>query len=69
MTASPRRNRKGLEGVSRLDEFGIVDDKEVRFKTYASAASKLSPKERAAWWRDVFQRDREMLEYINEHRP
>ncbi|UCE92413.1 MAG: hypothetical protein JSV90_04580 [Methanobacteriota archaeon] len=63
--ASPNRSRVGIEGMSRLDDFGAVKDTCARYRDYASAASKLHPHERAAWWRDVFRRDPEMLDYVN----
>ena len=63
--ASCRRSGVRAKGVSRLDDFGIVKDTRSRYKHYASAASKLHPRERAAWWRDVFRRDPEILEYVN----
>ena len=62
------RNRGKFKDVSRLEDFGVVDDTRTRYKGYAAAASKLNPKERAAWWRDVFQRDPEMLEFVNGDR-
>ena len=65
MAASSGRSSGGMKGMSRLDDFGVVDDTETRYRGYAAAASKLNPKERAAWWRGVFQRDPEMLEYIH----
>jgi len=64
MAISARRNGARPKGVSRLDDFGVVDDVRARFKDYAAAASKLNPRERAAWWREVFQRDPEMLEFF-----
>jgi hypothetical protein len=63
--ASSGRQGKSVKGMSRLDDFGVVDDTRTRYKGYAVAASKLNPKERAAWWRGVFQRDPEMLEFIH----
>ena len=69
MTASYMRHNRGkFKDVSRLEDFGVVDDTRTRYKGYAAAASKLNPKERAAWWRDVFQRDPEMLEFVNGDR-
>lgn len=65
MAAQRKKTNRGLENVSRLEDFGIVDDTRTRYRAYASAASKLNPKERAAWWRDVFQRDPDMLIYLN----
>ena len=65
MAISRKKTRRRLEGISRLDEFGAVDDTRARYRNYAQAASKLNPKERAAWWRDVFRRDPDMLEFIN----
>lgn len=64
MTVSNRRAGARPKGVSRLDDFGVVDDTRARYKGYAAAASKLNPRERAAWWHGVFQRDPEMREYI-----
>lgn len=63
--ASSRRSSARAKGMSRLDDFGVVKDNHTRYRDYASAASKLHPRKRAAWWRDVFRRDPEMLEYIN----
>jgi hypothetical protein len=57
-----------LKDVSRLDDFGVIDDTRTRYRGYAAAASKLNPKERAAWWRDVLQRDPEMLKFVNGDR-
>ena len=51
--------------MASLDDFGVVDDTRTRYRTYASAASKLDPRERAAWWRDVLRRDPDMLKFIN----
>jgi hypothetical protein len=65
MVASSGRKGSELKRVARLDDFGVVDDTRSRYKGYAAAASKLNPRERAAWWRGVFQRDPEMLEYIH----
>ena len=62
------RNRGKFKDVSRLEDFGVMDDTRTRYRGYAAAASKLNPKERAAWWRDVFQRDPEMLEFVNGDR-
>lgn len=62
------RNRGKFKDVSRLEDFGVMDDTRTRYKGYAAAASKLNPKERAAWWRDVLQRDPEMLEFVNGDR-
>lgn len=53
---------KHRDGMTRLDDFGVVDTAEKRFKQYVSAASKLNPKLRAAWWKETLQRDPEMLE-------
>ncbi|MDH3365076.1 MAG: hypothetical protein OEM29_03610 [Thermoplasmata archaeon] len=64
MAGQHRKAKRGFEGVSRLDDFGVVDDTKTRYRTYASAASKLNPKERAAWWRDVIQRDPEILAFF-----
>ena len=64
MAVSRKKTRRRLEGMSRLDEFGGVDDTRARYKNYAQAASKLNPKERAAWWREVFQRDPDMLAFF-----
>jgi len=50
--------------MTRLDDFGVVDDARERFKSYVTAAGKLSPKDRAAWWRDVFERDPESLKFF-----
>ncbi len=61
-----RRGRDGSRAAeaSSLDDFGIVvDDEKARYRSYVTASSKLNPKERAAWWRDIFRRDPEMLEY------
>jgi hypothetical protein len=65
MTTSARRSGARIKGVSRLDDFGVVDDTCVRYRGYTVAASKLDPRLRAAWWRDVFRRDPDMLEFIN----
>ena len=61
---------KHRDGMTRLDDFGVVDSAEGRFKKYVAAASKLNPKLRAAWWKDTLQRDPEMLEFFraNEYR-
>ena len=69
MAISRKKTRRRLEGISRLDEFGAMDDTKARYRNYVHAASKLNPKERAAWWREVFQRDPEMLRYINGDQP
>ena len=63
--ASYRKSIVSADGMSRLDDFGVIKDTRARYRDYASAASKLHPRERAAWWRDVFRRDPEMLEYLN----
>jgi len=63
MANSAKRNGDRPKGVLRLDDFGVVDDVRERFKGYATAASKLNPRERAVWWRGVFQRDPEMLAF------
>ncbi|TRO49204.1 hypothetical protein E2P63_09085 [Candidatus Bathyarchaeota archaeon] len=55
---------KHRDGMTRLDDFGVVDDARERFKSYVTAAGKLSPKDRAAWWRDVFERDPESLKFF-----
>ena len=68
MAESYMRHRGKFKDVSRLDDFGVVDDTRTRYRGYAAAASKLNPKERAAWWREVFQRDPEMLEFVNGDR-
>ena len=68
MVESYKRHRGKFKDVSRLDDFGVVDDTRTRYRGYAAAASKLNPKERAAWWREVFQRDPEMLEFVNGDR-
>jgi len=61
---------KDMDGMTRLDDFGVVDTAERRFKQYVSAASKLNPKIRAAWWKETLQRDPAMLEFFkaNEYR-
>ena len=61
---------KDRDGMTRLDDFGVVDTAERRFKQYVSAASKLNPKLRAAWWKNTLQRDPQMLEFFrgNEYR-
>jgi hypothetical protein len=66
MTISARRTGRRSDGMSRLEDFGVMDDTRTRYKGYATAASKLNPKERAAWWREVFQRDPDMLEFFRE---
>ena len=38
---------KQRDGMTRLDDFGVVDSAEGRFKQYVAAASKLNPKVRA----------------------
>ncbi len=63
MATYARKNGGKPRGVSCLDDFGVIDDVRARFKDYAAAASKLNPRERAAWWREVFQRDPKMLEF------
>ena len=63
--ASYRRSSVSVGGMSHLDDFGVIKDTRTRYRDYASAASKLHPRERAAWWRDVLRRDPEMLEYLN----
>ena len=63
--ASSRRSRADGIGMSRLDDFGVVNDTGTRYRDYASAAAKLHPHKRAEWWRDVFRRDPEILEYVN----
>jgi len=63
MATSAKRNGGRPKGVLRLDDFGVVDDVRERYKGYATSASKLNPRERATWWREVFQRDPEMLEF------
>jgi len=50
--------------MTRLDDFGVVDDARERFKGYVSAAAKLNPRDRAGWWRDVFERDPESLKFF-----
>ena len=65
MAISRKKTQRRLEGISRLDDFGAMDGARTRYRSYARAASKLNPKERAAWWRDVFRRDPDMLEFIN----
>ncbi|UCE45172.1 MAG: hypothetical protein JSU93_07315 [Methanobacteriota archaeon] len=65
MAIPRKKTKRKLEGISRLDEFGAVDGTKARYRNYARAASKLNPKERAAWWRDVFRRDPDMLEFVN----
>lgn len=52
------------DGMTRLDDFGVVDTAEKRFKQYVAAASRLNPKLRAAWWRETLQRDPEMLRFF-----
>jgi hypothetical protein len=52
------------DGMTSLEDFGVVDGKEVRFKQYVAAASKLDPRVRAAWWRDRLQKDPELLEFF-----
>lgn len=47
-----------------MDDFGVVDTAEKRFKQYVAAASRLNPKLRAAWWRETLQRDPEMLRFF-----
>lgn len=64
LMASYRRSH--VSGMSRLDDFGVIKDTRTRYRDYASAASKLHPRERAAWWRDVFRRDPEMLSFFRE---
>lgn len=49
------------DGMTRLDDFGVVDTAEKRFKQCVAAASRLNPKLRAAWWRETLERDPEML--------
>lgn len=44
-----------------MDDFGVVDTAEKRFKQCVAAASRLNPKLRAAWWRETLERDPEML--------
>jgi hypothetical protein len=55
---------KHRDGMMRLDDFGVVDSAEGRFKQYVAAASKLNPKLRAAWWKETLQRDPEMLAFF-----
>jgi hypothetical protein len=66
MAVMTKRIRRRSDGMSHLEDFGVVDDTRTRYKNYASAASKLGPKERAAWWKDVFQRDPDMLEFFRD---
>ncbi len=55
---------KHRDGMTRLDDFGVVDSAEKRFKQYVAAASKLNPKLRASWWKETLQRDPQMLEFF-----
>jgi hypothetical protein len=52
------------DGMTRLEDFGVVEGKETRFKQYVAAASKLDPRVRAAWWRERLQKDPELLEFF-----
>ncbi len=52
------------DGMTRLDDFGVVDSAEGRFKQYVAVASRLNPKLRAAWWKETLQRDPQMLEFF-----
>ncbi|MBE0518101.1 MAG: hypothetical protein IH630_02600 [Thermoplasmata archaeon] len=56
------------DGMTRLDDFGIVDSAEKRFKQYVAAASKLNPRIRAAWWKDTLERDPAMLTFFRGDR-
>ncbi len=55
---------KDRDGMTRLDDFGVVDTAQDRFKQYVAAASKLNPKIRAAWWKETLERDPQMLEFF-----
>ena len=55
---------RSRDGMTRLEDFGVVDSAEARFKQYVAAASRLNPRVRAAWWKETLQRDPEMLSFF-----
>ncbi len=63
-----REGMNDRDGMTRLDDFGIVDSAEKRFKQYVAAASKLNPRVRAAWWKDTLERDPAMLTFFRGDR-
>jgi hypothetical protein len=54
--------------MTRLEDFGVVDSAEARFKQYVVAAGRLNPRVRAAWWKETLQRDPEMLAFFRGDR-
>jgi hypothetical protein len=67
MATGKRKGVKIIAGAASLDDFGVlIDDEKTRYRSYVTAASRLNPKQRAAWWMDIFRRDPEMLQFFKE---
>jgi len=55
---------RGGWDMSKLEDFGVIEDPNARFRKYVASAAKVPPKVRAAWWKETLKRDPEILKFF-----